>query len=194
MNESKNPSAGLGLGIAGLIMGIMSIPLGVMGCTFVLALIMGILGITLSAVGYSQARKVDAPAGLILAALIISILGTSFALIRMTSAVSKPKEVIESWKDKIEFLDDHSDDVEENFNDAFKEGFEEEFDGNLEETFNELEKDLEKLENELESAGEEIDKDFQKLTDEEKARKLGKATGKALKGFVDGMNDSVDKD
>jgi formiminotetrahydrofolate cyclodeaminase len=194
MNEPKNPSAGIGLGIAGLILGLMSIPLGVMGCTFVLALIMGIVGITLSAIGYSQAREAGAPSGLIIAALIISILGTSFALIRMTSVVSKPKEVIESWKNKIEFLDNHSNDIEENFNDSFKEGFEEEFDGNLEETFNQLEKNLNQLEKELESAGEKMGKDFDKLTDEEKAKRLGKATGKALKGFVDELNDSTNED
>ena len=73
MNETKNPSAGMGLGIAGLVLGIISIPFGIMGCTFILALVMGILGITLSAVGYSQARQANAQTGLIIAALIISI-------------------------------------------------------------------------------------------------------------------------
>jgi hypothetical protein len=193
MNESKNPSAGLGLGIAGLILGIMSIPLGVIGCTFVLAMLMGIVGIILSAIGYSQARQADAPSGLIIAALIISILGTSFALIRMTSAVSKPREVIKTWKNKIDLLDDHSSDVEKSFNNAFKEGFDEEFEGDLEQSFNELEKNLDQLEKELDSTGENINKEFQKLSDEEKARRLGKATGKALKGFVDEMNDSTDE-
>jgi hypothetical protein len=194
MNDTKNPSAGLGLGIAGLILGIMSIPLGIMGCTFIPAMIMGIVGIILSSIGYSQAREAGAQTGLILAALIISILGTSFALIRMTSAVSKPKEVMENWRNKIDFLDDNSDDIQENFNDAFKEGFDEEFDGNLQETFDDLEKDLDQLEQELESAGSDINNDFNKLNEEEKARKLGKATGKALKGFVEEFNDSIEED
>jgi len=194
MNESKNPSAGAGLGIAGLILGILSIPFGIMGCTFLFALIMGIMGIILSAVGYSQARQAGAQTGLILAALIISILGTSFSLIRMTSSVSRSHDVFEMWKEKINKWDKEPSDIEQSFNDAFKEGFEEEYDGNLEETLDELENNLNELERELESAGNEVDKNLEKLSDEEKARKLGKATGKALKGFVDEMNDTSDAD
>jgi hypothetical protein len=190
MNESKNPSAGAGLGVAGLILGILSIPFGIIPCTSLFALIMGILGIILSTVGYSQARQAGAQTGFILAALIISILGTSFSLIRLTSTVPKSKDTLELWKDRMNTWNDESDEIERTFNDAFKEGFEEEYDGNLEETLNELENSLDELERELESAGNQIDKNFEKLSDEEKARKLGKATGKALKGFVDELNDS----
>jgi peptidoglycan hydrolase CwlO-like protein len=193
MNESKNPSAGQGLGIAGLILGILSIPFGVMGCTFLFALIMGIMGIILSAVAYSQARQAEAQTGLIIAALIISILGTSFSLIRMTSSVPRSKAMFEMWKDKVDKWEKHPSDIENSFNDAFKEGFDEEYNGNLQETLDELENNLNELERELDSAGNQIDKNFKKLSDEEKARKLGKATGKALKGFVDEMNDTSDK-
>jgi hypothetical protein len=190
MNEIKNSSAGAGLGVAGLILGILSIPFGIIGCTSLFALIMGILGIILSATGYSQARQAGAQTGLILAALIISILGTSFSLIRLTSSVPKSKEVFNSWKGRMNTWNDGSDEIERTFKDAFKEGFEEEYDGNLEETLNELEKNLDELESELEKAENQIDKNFDHMSDEEKARKLGKATGKALKGFVDELNDT----
>jgi arsenate reductase-like glutaredoxin family protein len=190
MNDTKNSSAGAGLGVAGLILGILSIPFGIIPCTAFFALIMGVLGIILSAVGYSQARQVGAQTGLILAALIISILGTSFSLIRLTSSVPKSEKVFEIWKDKMNTWNNESDEIERSFNDAFKEGFEQEYEGNLKETLNELEKNLDELESELESADNELDKNFEKLSDEEKARKLGKATGKALKGFVDEMNDT----
>jgi hypothetical protein len=190
MNETKNLSAGSGLGTAGLILGILSIPFGVIPCTFLFALIMGILGIILSSVAYSQARQSGGQTGLIIAALIISIMGTSFSLLRMTSSVPRSKAIFESWKSKVDKWENNKSDIENSFNDAFKEGFEEEYNGNLKETLNELEQNLDDLEKELESAGNEIDKNFNRLTDEEKAKKLGKATGKALKGFVDEMNDT----
>jgi Na+/melibiose symporter-like transporter len=126
MNETKNPSAGSGLGVAGLILGLLSIPFGIMGCTFLFALIMGILGIILSAVGYSQARQAGAQTGLIIAALIISILGTSFSLIRMTSSVPRHKAMYELWKERVDRWENKSDNIEKKFNDAFKEGFDEE--------------------------------------------------------------------
>jgi peptidoglycan hydrolase CwlO-like protein len=190
MNEVKNPSAGSGLGIAGLILGILSIPFGILGCTFLFALIMGVLGIILSAVGYSQARQAGAQTGLIIAALIISILGTSFSLIRMTGTVPRHKAMYQIWKERVEHWENRNNNIEESFNNAFKEGFEEDYNGNLHETLKELEKNLDELENELDSTGNRIDKHFKKISDEQKARKLGRATGKALKGFVDEMNDT----
>jgi len=191
MNESKNPSPGLGLGIAGLVLGIFSIPLGIMGCTFILALVLGILGITLSAVGYSQAKQADASTGLIIAALIISILGTSFALIRLTHSASRSVDIFDGWKNKLEKLEQKSNEYGNSFENAFEEGFKEEFDEDLELNLEDLENDLDQLEKELENAGDEIEKAFEDLPDEEKARRLGKATGKALREFVNELQDTV---
>jgi hypothetical protein len=193
MNQNSNPSAGSGLGTAGLILGILSIPFAIIPCTFLFALIMGVLGIILSSVAYSQARQSGGQTGLIVAALIISIMGTSFSLLRMTSSIPKSKSIFESWKNKTDIWDKEKNDIEKNFNDAFKEGFEQEYNGNLQETLDNLEQNLDELEKELETSSHEIDKNFNKLTDEEKARKLGKATGRALKGFVDEMNDTSKK-
>jgi hypothetical protein len=77
--QEKNSNAGQGLGIAGLIMGVLAIPLGIIPCTFFIALVFGAVGIVLSAIALSQANRGNGPKGLIIAALVCSILGFSFA-------------------------------------------------------------------------------------------------------------------
>ena len=194
MNEKENKtpvnsSAGMGLGIAGLILGILSIPFGIMGCTFIMALIFGILGITLSSVAFSQAKQAKAPSGLIIAALIISILGTSFALLRITTSPKHKADIIYHWKDKLEELEENSDEIESNFEKAFKDGFEDAMGDDEDES---MEDELESLEEELDEIGEDIEISLDDLNDQEKAKKLGKATGKAVKSFVDELKDTAD--
>ena len=191
MNNSKNPSAGLGLGIAGLVLGIISIPFGIMGCTFMLALVMGILGITLSAVGYSQAKQANASTGLIVAALIISILGTSFALIRLTHSASKSMNRFDKWKIKLEEFEDNADDYGDSFENTFEDGFKEEYNIDVDTDFDDLEDDLDQLERGLNDMGDDIEKSLENMPDSEKAYRLGKATGKALRGFVDELTDTI---
>ena len=191
MNNSKNPSAGLGLGIAGLVLGIISIPFGIMGCTFMLALVMGILGITLSAVGYSQAKQANASTGLIVAALIISILGTSFALIRLTHSASKSMNRFDKWKIKLEEFEDNAGDYGDSFENTFEDGFKEEYNIDVDTDFDDLEDDLDQLERGLNDMGDDIEKSLENMPDSEKAYRLGKATGKALRGFVDELTDTI---
>jgi len=199
MNELKNPSSGIGLGIAGLILGILSIPFGILGCTFMLALLMGILGITLSAVGLSQARQANSSTGLIIAALIISIIGTSFAIIRLTNSAKKTKNIFwewdKDWKNKLEELDDDDDtgDYSSTFEDAFRKGFKDEVEIDVEINTGDLEEELEQLERELERAGDEVERSLEKMSDAEKVEKLGRATGKAVRGFIKELNDSVEE-
>jgi len=78
MEEHKS-TAGQGLGIAGLVMGIMAIPMGLIPCTFYIGIVFGIIGIVLSLVAFSQANRAYGPKGLIIAALVCSILGFTFA-------------------------------------------------------------------------------------------------------------------
>ena len=78
MEEHKS-TAGQGLGIAGLVMGILAIPMGLIPCTFYVGIIFGIIGIVLSLVALSQANRGFGPKTLIIAALICSIIGLSFA-------------------------------------------------------------------------------------------------------------------
>lgn len=79
--EEPRSSAGQGLGIAGLVLGILAIPLGIFPCTFYIGILFGIIGIVLSLVALSQANRGSAPKGLIIAALVCSILGFSFATV-----------------------------------------------------------------------------------------------------------------
>jgi hypothetical protein len=77
--EEHRSTAGQGLGVAGLVMGIMAIPMGLFPCTFYLGIIFGIIGIILSVVALSQANRGSGPKGMIIAALVCSIVGLTFA-------------------------------------------------------------------------------------------------------------------
>jgi hypothetical protein len=196
MNETKNPSSGMGLGVAGLVLGILSIPFGIMGCTFLLALVMGILGITLSAVGYTQARQANSATGLIIAAMIISIIGTSFALIRLTNSASKSRDVFRvwnrEWKDRLEEYEEDSDEYSRSAEEAFRKGFKDEIEIEINVDTKHLEDELEQLEKELEQAGKEIERSLNRLSEEEKMERLGRATGKAVRKFMDELKDSTE--
>jgi hypothetical protein len=77
--EEQKSTAGQGLGIAGLVLGIMAIPMGIIPCTFYIGIIFGVIGIVLSLVALSQANRGYGPKNLIIAALICSIVGLTFA-------------------------------------------------------------------------------------------------------------------
>lgn len=80
MEEPKS-TAGQGLGVAGLVMGILAIPLGIFPCTFFIGILFGIIGIILSLVALSQANRGAGPKAMIIAALVCSIVGLTFASI-----------------------------------------------------------------------------------------------------------------
>ena len=77
--EEQRSNAGQGLGIAGLVLGIMAIPMGIIPCTFYLGILFGIIGLVLSIVALTQAHRGYGPKGLIIAAMICSVIGFSFA-------------------------------------------------------------------------------------------------------------------
>ena len=93
MEEPKS-SAGQGLGIAGLVLGILAIPMGIFPCTFFIGIFFGIIGIVLSLVALSQANRAAGPRGLIIAALVCSIVGLSFASLWGFSLSRKGARVI----------------------------------------------------------------------------------------------------
>jgi len=118
MNEQQS-TAGQGLGITSLIMGVLAIPLGIIPCTFFIALVFGSVGIVLSAIALSQANRGNSPKGLIIAALVCSILGFSFAFFwGITFKKTSPiiKTIIHEIKkegDIEEVLHDFGDDAED---------------------------------------------------------------------------------
>ncbi|MBN2481410.1 MAG: hypothetical protein JXB19_06705 [Bacteroidales bacterium] len=78
MEEIKS-NAGQGLGIAGLILGVLAIPLGIIPCTFFLGILFGLGGIIMSVVALTQANRWNGPKALIITALVCSIMGFTFA-------------------------------------------------------------------------------------------------------------------
>jgi hypothetical protein len=116
--EEQNTNAGQGLGIAGLVMGILAIPLGIIPCTFFIALVFGAMGIVMSAIALSQANRGKGPRGLIIAAMVCSILGFSFAFfwgITFKKASPVIKSVIQDIKqdgDLKEVFEDLGNDTE----------------------------------------------------------------------------------
>lgn len=121
MEENKT-SAGQGLGIAGLVLGIIAILICFIPCVGILAIIPGLVGVTLSAIAYNQAIKGNGTRGLIIAALVVSILGSSVALLQglFLSSIGKNSDKI--W-DKIEnrVEEETGKSIDENFENAGKE-------------------------------------------------------------------------
>jgi hypothetical protein len=165
MEETKT-NTGQGLGIAGLVLGIIAIPLAILGCTSVLGLVLGVAGVILSAVGLSQATKSNGAKGLPTAGLVVSILGTAIALMWILFFARFVHEGGRWWgREGIRIIEeineDFGDDIEEAFEDIGKE---------LEELGEELEDKLEDLEWDEEwedfEWGEEItDEEFQQVVD-----------------------------
>jgi hypothetical protein len=116
--QEQNSNAGQGLGIAGLILGVLAIPLGIIPCTFFIAIVFGAMGIVLSSIALSQANRGNGPRGLIIAALVCSILGFSFAFfwgITLKKASPIIKSVIQEIKqdgDLEEVFEDLGDDTD----------------------------------------------------------------------------------
>jgi hypothetical protein len=155
------------LGIAGLILGIIAIPLAILGCTSVLGLVLGVAGVILGAVGLSQATKSNGTRGLPTAGLVVSILGTAIALMWILFFTRIAHEGGKWWgREGIRIMEeineDFGDDIEESFEDIGKE---------LDDLGDELEEKLEDLEWDENwenfKWGEEIsDEQFQKVLDE----------------------------
>ncbi|MDA3953254.1 MAG: hypothetical protein PF485_06385 [Bacteroidales bacterium] len=145
MEEYKATNSSQGLGIAGLVLGIIALIISFIPCLGMWALVPGIVAITLSAIGYSQANKVNAPKGIIIAALVISILGTAIA----------------GWQ--LHMLKNVAPNNIEKFGKEFQKALEEELDeGDMED----LERAMEKLEGEIEDITEESIKDVSESASE----------------------------
>jgi Skp family chaperone for outer membrane proteins len=148
MNQ-QTTTAGQGMGIAGLILGIIAIPLAIIPCTIILALFFGTAGIVLSAVGLHQANTANGTKGLPVSGLIVSIVGLSIAfmwglLFASFTDHGKPWRQGKFWEQFEKIGNEVGKDIEESMKDIEDEL--EEAGKELEETGEDLEKTLEDLE------------------------------------------------
>jgi len=144
--EEVKTNAGQGLGIAGLILGIVSIPLAISGCVSILGLLLGVTGIILSAVGLSQANKANGNKGMPTGGLIVSIVGTAIALMWLMVITRVVTEGGKWWaREGIDLMEQIDEEFGDDIEDAFEDLGEE-----LEELGEELEEKLENLEYDVE--------------------------------------------
>ncbi|UCG28930.1 MAG: hypothetical protein JSV24_06095 [Bacteroidales bacterium] len=140
--EEQKSTAGQGLGIAGLILGIIAFIFAFIPCFGWVALIPGFIAVALSIVALTQANKANGAKGLIIAALVVSIIATSVAILQgflFAGILSEGSHI----KDRIErAIDDEiGTDLEEVFEDVEQE----------------MEKALEDLEEDLKDAFEDLE-------------------------------------
>ena len=80
--EEQKTSAGQGLGVAGLVIGILAAILAMIPCVGWIAIIPGVIALALSLVAFSQANKGNGSKGVIIGALVVSIIAVSVGIIQ----------------------------------------------------------------------------------------------------------------
>lgn len=172
MVEQSRTNTGQGLGIAGLVLGILSIPLAIMGCTMFIALLFGGVGIVLSAIGFSQAKQSNQARGLPLSGLVVSIIGTSIALLWFLAIGSIFQDTFDDkgFFNRLEQLENIGEEIEREVEEDVAE---------KEKDMEELEKKMEELEGEIKEKAAEGDEAAEEAKDslkkmEEKLDKLRK--------------------
>ena len=101
-------TAGQGFGIAGLIIGLIALIIAFIPCVGLIALVPGIIAVVLSLIGLAQANQNNGAKGLIIAALVVSILATTIAAIWgiVIGGVSRDSH---RWLDRVERVIERSD-------------------------------------------------------------------------------------
>lgn len=110
MEDNIRSNAGQGLGIAGLVLGIIALIISFIPCLGAWAMIPGIVAIVFSAIGYSQASKENASKGIIIAALVLSILGTSIAAWQIYMLQNASTQIEKFGKEIQKSIDEELDD------------------------------------------------------------------------------------
>ena len=177
--EEQKTSAGQGLGVAGLVIGILAAILAMIPCVGWIAIIPGVIALALSLVAFSQANKGNGSKGVIIGALVVSIIAISIGLVQIVFFAAVATEG-GNIKNKIEK-------VAREFGDEF----EDEYGKDIDEALEDVEKSIEEIGEDMEETMEKLEEDDE-LSDDEKAGKMGKAAGKAMKEFVKELEDTTD--
>jgi hypothetical protein len=171
--EEQKSTAGQGFGIAGLILGIIAFIFAFIPCFGWVALIPGLIAIALSIVALSQANKANGAKGLIIAALVVSIFGTSVAILQgfiFAGVMSEGSH----WKNRLERVID------------------EEIGEDLDEAFKDVEEELEDALKELEEGLDDAFKDMEEIPDEEKAVEEKSPTDRELEEAFEELEDTIE--
>lgn len=78
-NYLKSSNAGQGMGVAALVLGILTVLVSFVPCVGVAAIFLGVIAIVLGIISYTTAKKGNAPTGMPIAGLILGVVGTIFA-------------------------------------------------------------------------------------------------------------------
>jgi len=117
MEEVQN-NTGQNLGIAALIVAIITFVLAVIPCVGLIAIIPGIIAIILASVGLSQAARYKSPRGVLIAGLIIAILA-SLISVSQVFVVGKIAREADKWPNEIQdIFNDVQDNVIKDIEDA----------------------------------------------------------------------------
>ncbi len=150
VQQQPKTNAGHGVGLAGLILGVIALILAFIPCIGVIALFPGVVALILSIVALMQANKGNGAKGLIIAALVISILATSLAVV-WGVVIGGAARNSDHWTDRIE---------------RFVEGVDKEAIRHLERSLKELGDELEKTFSGIEGFDPEIFELEGEITDE----------------------------
>lgn len=163
MEEYNRSNTGQGLGIAGLVLGIIALIISFIPCLGMWALIPGIIAIVFSAIGYSQASQANASKGILIAALILSILGTSIAGWQFYLLRNAPTQIEKFGKELQKAIDDEIDDENmEDLEDAMEElegKIEDINDDSMQEASKAASKALKEFSKEVEKVSDDLDKE-----------------------------------
>ncbi len=117
MEEVRN-NTGQNMGIAALVIAIITFVLAVIPCVGLIAIIPGIISIILASVGLSQAARNNSPRGVLVAALIIAIIATLISLSQVF-VVGKIAQKADKWPNEIQnIFNDVQDNVIKDLEDA----------------------------------------------------------------------------
>jgi len=117
MEEVRNNTS-QNLGIAALVIGIITFVLAVIPCVGLIAIIPGIISIILASVGLSQASRNNSPRGVLIAGLIIAIIASLISLSQVF-VVGKIAQKADKWPNEIQnIINDVQDNVIKDIEDA----------------------------------------------------------------------------
>jgi len=133
--QVQKSNAGKGLGIAAFVIAVVGIVISFIPCLGMYGLVPCGIALILAIIAFVQAKKANSSKGLIIAALVISIVGTSIALWQLMNT----KSSLETDKDAIEKID-----IKKSLND-------DEFNNGMNESVDSLSSSVEQMQQGLDS-------------------------------------------